>query len=41
MIPKFRVGTDDFKKLRDEGGYFVDKTLFIKEIIEGNDVTLI
>ncbi|ABD41603.1 protein of unknown function DUF1703 [Methanospirillum hungatei JF-1] len=41
MIPKFRVGTDDFKKLRDEGGYFVDKTLFIKEIIDGNEVTLI
>lgn len=41
MVHKFRVGTDDFKKLRDDGGYFVDKTLFIKEIIDGNDVTLI
>jgi hypothetical protein len=41
MMQKFRIGTDDFKKLRDDGGYFVDKTLFIKEIIDGNDVTLI
>jgi hypothetical protein len=40
MSYKFRVGTDDFKKLRDEGGYFVDKTLLIKEIIDGSDVTL-
>ena len=40
-MPKFRIGTDDYKKLRDNGGYFVDKTLFIKEIIDGNDVTLI
>jgi hypothetical protein len=41
MGKKFRIGTDDFKRLRDDGGYFVDKTLFIKEIIDGNDVTLI
>lgn len=40
-MPKFRIGTDDFKKLRDNEGYFVDKTLFIRDIIEGNDVTLI
>ncbi|MDX8549506.1 AAA family ATPase [Methanospirillum sp. J.3.6.1-F.2.7.3] len=37
---KFKIGTDDFKKLRDSNGYFVDKSLFIKEIIDGNDVTL-
>jgi len=40
-MPKFRIGTDDFKKLRDEDGYFVDKSLLIKEIIEGSDVTLL
>jgi hypothetical protein len=40
-MPKFRIGTDDYKKLRDSNGYFVDKTLLIKEIIDGNDVTLI
>ena len=40
-MQKFRIGTDDFKKLRDNSGYFVDKSLFIKEIIDGDDVTLI
>ena len=35
------VGVDDFKKLR-EGYYFVDKTRFIQELIDGHsDVTLI
>lgn len=41
MKPAFRIGTDNFKNLIDEGGYFVDKSLLIKEIIEGNDVTLL
>jgi hypothetical protein len=40
-MPVFRIGADDFKKLRDNGGYFVDKSLLIKEIIEGNDVMLL
>ena len=40
-MPKFRIGTDDYKKLCDNNGYFVDKTIFIKDIIDGNDVTLI
>ena len=40
-MPVFRIGADDFKKLRDNNGYFVDKSLLIKEIIEGNDVTLL
>ncbi|PWR69604.1 ATP-binding protein [Methanospirillum stamsii] len=40
-MPVFRIGADDFKKLRDNGGYFVDKSLLIKEIIEGNDVALL
>jgi len=39
-MPKFRIGTGDFKKLRDQNGYFVDKPLLIKEIIEGNKVIL-
>jgi len=40
-MPKFRTGTDDFKELIDDGGYFVDKSMLIKEVIEGNKVTLL
>jgi hypothetical protein len=40
-MPRFRIGTDDFKELRDDNGYFVDKSLLIKEVIEADDVTLI
>lgn len=39
-MPKFRIGTDGFKELIDEGGYYVDKFLFIKEIIQGSKATL-
>ena len=40
-MPIFKVGTDDFKKLRDGGGYFVDKSLLIKEVLAGSDVLLL
>ena len=40
-MPIFKVGTDDFKKLRDDGGYFVDKSLLIKEVIAGSEVLLL
>jgi hypothetical protein len=40
-MPKFRTGTDDFAKLIDQGGYFVDKSLLIRSVIEGNDVILL
>ncbi|OQB39185.1 MAG: putative AAA-ATPase [Euryarchaeota archaeon ADurb.Bin165] len=40
-MPVFRIGTDNFKELIDEGGYFVDKSLFIREIIDGNKVVLL
>jgi hypothetical protein len=40
-MPVFRTGADDFKELIDEGGYFVDKSLFTCEIIGGNKVVLI
>ena len=40
-MPKFRLGTDDFMKLITEGGYFVDKSLLIREVIQGSDVTLL
>ncbi|MDQ2087835.1 AAA family ATPase [Herbivorax sp. ANBcel31] len=36
------VGVDDFKKIIEEDLYFVDKTLFIKEIIDdGSEIILI
>ena len=28
------IGVDNFEKLRDRGYYYVDKTLFIKELID-------
>jgi len=35
IIPKgIPIGIDDFKVLIERGGYFVDKSLFIKEIID-------
>ncbi|MBH1988454.1 MAG: AAA family ATPase [Myxococcaceae bacterium] len=34
-------GTSDFKKLALEGKRFVDKTLFIKSLLQGKEVTLI
>lgn len=40
-MPKFRTGTDDFKELIDDGGYFVDKSLLIREVITGSKVTLL
>ncbi|MGN0098415.1 MAG: AAA family ATPase, partial [Candidatus Methanomethylophilaceae archaeon] len=30
------IGIDDFKELRDEGGYYVDKTSFISDILNSN-----
>ena len=40
-MPIFKVGTDDFKELRDDGGYFVDKSLLIKEVIAGSKSLLL
>ncbi|HOJ96407.1 MAG TPA: AAA family ATPase [Methanospirillum sp.] len=40
-MPVFRIGVDDFQELIDEGGYFVDKSLLIREVIEGNKVVLL
>ncbi len=40
-MPVFRIGVDDFKELIDEKGYFVDKSLLIREIIDGNKVALL
>ena len=39
---KMPIGIDDFKTIRDEGYYFVDKTDFIRQLIDGHSaVTLI
>ena len=39
---KFLVGTSEFDKFIEQESLFVDKTLFIKEFIEGSDeVTVI
>jgi hypothetical protein len=39
-MPVFRIGVDDFKELIDENGYFIDKSLLIQEVIDGNKVVL-
>ena len=33
---KISIGVEDFKEIIDKDGYFVDKTLMIKELIESN-----
>ena len=41
-MKKMPVGIDDFKKIREENYYFVDKTRFIQEFIDNHSqVTLI
>lgn len=34
---KLPIGIDDFRKLREKGFYYVDKTLMIKDFIEMQD----
>ena len=42
MKYNFNFGTSDFKKLIENNNFFVDKSLFIKEVInESSDVLLI
>ena len=38
---KKTIGVSDFKKLIDKGGYFIDKSLFIKEVWEDSEILLI
>ena len=35
------IGTSDYKKIVDDNLYYVDKTLLIKEVIDGGKVILI
>jgi hypothetical protein len=37
---RLRIGSDDFKDYRDTEGYVVDKSLFIREVIDGSKVLL-
>ncbi|RLD59130.1 MAG: AAA family ATPase [Bacteroidetes bacterium] len=41
MKPQFNIGQSDFKNLIEKGGYYIDKSLFIKEIIEDNNEVLL
>lgn len=38
---RFLIGTDLFSKHRLQGGYFVDKSLLVADVVRGDDVTLI
>ena len=41
MMAKFKVGIDDFKEYCTEDGYLIDKSLLIKEVIDGSKVLLL
>jgi hypothetical protein len=42
MRKKLPIGTDDFRKIRESGKYYVDKTLIIRDFIErGEEVALV
>ena len=42
MKKRLPIGTDDFRKIREEGRYYVDKTMMVKDFIESHvDVSLI
>lgn len=40
-MPRLKIGTDDFKEMRDQGGYFVDKSPLIREVIVGTKCQLL
>mgnify|MGYP006279869453 CR=1 FL=1 len=40
-MPKLTVGTDDFQEMRREGGYFVDKSMLVREVIGGSKCLLL
>lgn len=37
-LKRHPIGVDDFKEIIDERLFYIDKTLFIKEIIDGKEV---
>ncbi len=36
-----KIGTSDFRALREKGGYYVDKSLFVAEILKGSDIIVL
>ncbi len=40
-MKKLPIGISDFKKIIEDDYYYVDKTLFIKEIIDSGDTILL
>ena len=40
-MPQLKIGTDDFKKLRREGGYYVDKTPLVREVLDSGTCILL
>ncbi len=40
-MPRLKIGTDDFKEMRDEGGYFVDKSRLVRAVIGGSKCQLL
>ena len=38
---KVPISTDNFKELREKNYYFIDKSLFIKEVIECNSEVIL
>jgi hypothetical protein len=40
-MPKLTIGTDDFREMRREDGYFVDKSMLIREVLDGSKCLLL
>ncbi len=36
-----KIGTSDFRKLREQGGYYVDKSLFVSAVIQGSEISVL
>ena len=40
-MPRLRIGIDDFKEHRDSGAYLVDKSVLIREVLDGSKALLL
>ena len=36
-----KIGTSDFRKLREQGGYYVDKSRFVAAVIQGSEIIVL